>query len=624
MTELRVSNPDEDPISALLLTLRASGRIQSIDVHFARYCASQGGFGLSPAVALCAAFASAALREGHPCLPLESVRQVLLGDMEADPSLEPASSFVETAAQLEVELRASESVSSFGRDGNADARPTTPLVLDEEGRLYLTRYYDHEQELARKLAILLRDESTPLDDAWIEQRLSHHFAAPFDSEVDLQKEAARVSLRHRFSVISGGPGTGKTATVVKILALLFELAEHLQATPPEILLLAPTGKAAARMWESVQQALGALSLSPGVRERLGGEGSLGRATTVHRALGVKGNNPNRFRHDGAHPLRADVVLVDEASMMDLALMRRLVDALGPKTRLILLGDRHQLSSVQAGSVLSELCLELSRDPGRPLVELTKSFRFREDSGIATVARHVRQGEADEALSALKAGGPDLSYLSGEADAALRDEVLSHYAAALRVEASARPEDVLAHLNRFRILCAHRRGAFGVEEMNLKVRRWLADSGLVPAEGENYRGRLLLVCENDYGTGLSNGDVGLMWPNEAGRLACYFVGRTGAVRQLSPAQLPAFESAFALTVHKSQGSEHDHVSVVLPPKDSPLLTRELLYTALTRARSSVAVYGSDESVQEAVRRSVIRHSGLGGTLSRALAGASGLR
>ncbi len=625
MTERATTLASSD-LSSVLSQLRALGRILGVDAHLGEFCA-RGETVASPLiVGVSAALVSAALREGHPCLPLEEFGGAVVADETGSLSvtLPALSLFLD-------ELRKSTSVTSIdtvltsngtaATSNGTTATSTvaeslsTPLVLDEEGRLYLARYFDHEQRLAAHLADLHAAAVVLPEEAYLEERLAHYFPTHgHEPGAQLQKEAARVALRRRFSVISGGPGTGKTSTVVKILALLFEVAHRENRPTPEIMLLSPTGKAAARMMESIAEAQKTLEMSEVAREQFAQRGALSQAVTVHRALGVVPQNSNRFRHGPGHPLPADVVLVDEASMIDLSLMRHLVDALGPKAKLILLGDRHQLASVQAGSVLSELCLLFAGEEERSLVELTKSFRFKEDSGIAEVARAVRDGQPEEALSVLSRGSSDLSYLPGDAEAALKDEVVHWYGDALRQKT---PEEVLSSFNKFRILCAHRRGKFGVQILNEKVRTWLSEEGLLPFEGEIYQGRLILIMENDYGSGLSNGDVGLFWPAEGGRLTCHFAGQGGAPRQLAPAQLPAFESAFALTIHKSQGSEHDRVAVVLPQAGSPLLTRELLYTAVTRARRSVSVYGTDEAVTEAVKRSVVRHSGLKRALARAL-------
>lgn len=606
--------------------LLRAGVIASADAHFGRFCAAREGQTPGPGdegtfiVALLAALASRALRDGHACLPLASVAEAQVLDAEgALLGFHPPLRALEEAIFDSPAVMRAEAVRPEGE-------LSTPLVIDEANRLYLARYFRHERRLAHILSELLESsgETFASDSAWLEARLDHYFgssAGDGKEPVDWQREAARVAVTRRFSVITGGPGTGKTSTVVKILALLGDMAEKRDELQPTVQLLAPTGKAAARMMEAIHGASSSLDLTPERKKTL-----VSGASTIHRALGVIPNNPNRFRRGPAHPLRADVVIVDEASMIDLALMRHLVEALREGARLILLGDRHQLASVEAGSVLAELCGALT-DRGGATVELMKSYRFSAESGIFALAAAMRDGNGEQCLAVASSGMEDIRWSEAgskpDEDAALRALVVARYGKALKAGSA---EGALRALSDFRVLCAHRRGPHGVESMNETIRAWLVDAGVVPRssrsnrhdrattpESSFYRGRPILVTENDYAMGLHNGDVGLVWPDESGKLAVLIIDESGESRWLSPAQLPAHETAFALTIHKSQGSEYDEVAVLLPEANSRLLSRELVYTGITRARRGLHLFGSREALLMASSRSVERHSGLAAAL-----------
>jgi exodeoxyribonuclease V alpha subunit len=607
--------------SLSLENLVASGVISHGDAHFARFCADSAGPADRGLLEIIVASVSQHLAEGHPCVPLSvlagmkfySQKGALLG-----------------ALPEEAIIRDTLRVASCVAKDNSVAIATTPLVLDEDGRLYVARFFEHECRLARALAVLLETRAVAPENSGGQSGLDRYFAPVStqslpDGERDLQREAAALALRLPLCVISGGPGTGKTSTVAKILALLFDEARDRGQRPPVIQLLAPTGKAAARMMEAITTALREWDAPSSLHA------SVGSATTIHRALGVIPGNENRFRRGREQPLRADVVLVDEASMVDLALMRHLLEALRPTARLILLGDRHQLASVEAGSVLSEISSDFLGKKNPFTIELQRSYRFSDNSGIARLAQKIRAGDGVGSLHILEAGAPDLTFVEG-ADwetETLRELVVSRYGEALRGPDVA---EAFRKLNRFNILCAHRKGPFGTATANETIYQWLASAGAVPAVKGNalknkqasvggaaheqfYRGRLLLVRENDYALGLFNGDIGLVWPAADGRLVVYFESQPGLFRALSPAQLPEHETAYALTIHKSQGSEHDEVALVLPEENSPLLSRELIYTGVTRARKHVYLFGTRDAVLTSAAHSVNRYSGLGAALSR---------
>lgn len=501
-----------------------------------------------------------------------------------------------------------------GHDGHGEPRP---LLLTDDGRLYLWRYWDHEQRVAE--ALLERAKPAPVD-AKLGSALRRLFGPP--EGPDAQRALCMVATLGHLAIVSGGPGTGKTTTVVKLLALLSELGLSSGRTR----LLAPTGKAAQRLGEAIQTGLARLDVEASIQTE---------ASTIHRALGPT-RLATRFRHDRDNPLSADLVIVDESSMVDVALMRRLLDAVPPNARLILLGDEHQLASVEAGAVLGDVCrgadqraysprlreraravfeedlpVADSGDQQSPMgdsvVRLTRSYRFDPARGIGGLASAIRAGDAEQAL-ALLAEGRDVR-LCAAGSAELSELCVRGYRPALTAATAA---DALGAFNRFRVLCAHRRGKAGVQLQNPRIERALAEAGLLARSGARFFPRRpLLITENDPRLGLYNGDIGIVVEHD-GTLRAAFPGAEG-VRLLSPSRLPPHETVFAMSIHKSQGSEFDEVAVVLPGPASPLLTRELLYTAVTRARERVVIFGDPASVRAAIARRLHRTSGLGALL-----------
>jgi len=478
----------------------------------------------------------------------------------------------------------------------------TPLVLDAVGRLYLHRSWDSERRVAE--GILARSALLPGDTADLAAGLDRYFP-PTAGEGDLQREAALAALSRRFTVISGGPGTGKTTTVARILALLIELAD---GGPPRILLAAPTGKAAMRLKQSIRDSAGRLACSEALRSALPQE-----VSTIHRLLGVI---PGRsaFRHDRDNPLPCDVLVVDEASMVDLPLMSRLLDALRSDTRVILLGDRDQLASVEAGAVLSDICAGGRPDAGagdRPaIVHLTKSYRFTSESGIGRLSRLINAGDGDGALELLKSGlCSDLCWRalpSAETFAeTLAAAACEGYAEFARTTA---PAAALGTLERFRVLAPHREGRQGVGNLNR-----LIESALyrLRSAGSSATSQVpVMITGNTYDLGLFNGDAGVLVGATAGfGSAAFFPDSDSGVRRISALRLPQHENAFALTIHKVQGSEFDDVLLILPDQMSEVLSRELLYTAVTRARQRVEIWGDEEVFRRAVERRIERSSGL---------------
>jgi exodeoxyribonuclease V alpha subunit len=584
--------------------LLRAGALGALDVHFARAMARLGGEDDARAV-LGAALASRRARLGHVCADLADLAGELAseGDEEVEEGDGDQLRWPALEAWTEA-LKASPLVSHPPPDP-----VPTPLVLDRADRLYLTRHWLHQAHLARRLLELADARPPALDEAVLGDGLQRLFPEGEGG----QRRAAEIAVRRRFAVISGGPGTGKTATVVRILALLIEQAAARGGAVPAIRLVAPTGKAAARLAESIREARTSrerpLNAAQYVLDAIGDE-----ASTIHRALGW--TPAGAFRHDAEHPLAADVLVVDEASMVDLVLMSRLVQALPQDARLILLGDKDQLASVEAGAVLGDICATALDRPGTPLhhsvIHLTRSYRFGPDSGIGRLARAIHEVDPAEVLTLLTRS-PDLQLLQpsaadlGRTLEPLIDEGFGPYLG------PGGPDARLEALGRFRILCAHRRGPFGVEALNPLAESILARRrGLAP-RGPLYRGRPVLITANDYQQRLFNGDVGLIDRDDDGDLRAFFPDADDGLRAIAPSRLPPHETVFATTIHKSQGSEFDHVLVVLPSSPSPVVTRELLYTAVTRARQRVTVVGTDEVIEHAVKTPVKRASGLGDLL-----------
>jgi exodeoxyribonuclease V alpha subunit len=514
------------------------------------------------------------------------------------------------------------------------ATERTPFVLDGP-RLYTDRCFVDERALAGDLRALCTG-GLAVDEPLLERGLRALFRAgpgPVADSPDRQLQAAARAARARFAVITGGPGTGKTWTVRNLLTLLF--AQHDRSSGPlSVALAAPTGKAAARMKESLNNGLETFleerapgALPPGV-EPAELEAFLQglEARTVHRLLRVDPRSPGRFRHGRNNVLSLDAVVVDESSMLDLGLMARLVEAVGPQTRLVLLGDPHQLASVEAGSVLADLV-----SAGPPVSEhvaaLTESRRFHPGSGIGAVARATLRGDGPAVLQTLRsADWPDVAHLpveaSGRPGPPVARAIVDGYRPYLqRLLAGPQPgEDQDAHeravlkdFDRFRLLAAHRKGSLGVAGLVALTERLLARTvpGFSPGLGA-YLGRPVLVTRNDYGVGLYNGDIGIVMDGPAGRRVVFADG--AGLRRVPPARLPSHETVFAMTIHKSQGSEFDHTALVLPRQPSALLSRELIYTGITRARSQLTIIGRGEVLRAGVASVVERATGLVEALS----------
>ena len=469
---------------------------------------------------------------------------------------------------------------------------TLPLVVEQD-RLYLHRYWFYEHRLAMQIKAM-----TQLSGA-CGQKIASHPTALFDKyfgistgETDWQREAAFMAIKQSFCIITGGPGTGKTTTVVKILALLQELAEQ----PLHIALAAPTGKAAMRLQESIGYNKAGLPCSEIIKAHIPEI-----VTTLHRLLGAKPPSPY-FRHDANKPLVYDLVVVDEASMVDLALMSKLLDALKPGSRLILLGDKDQLASVESGAVLADLTLALPKQT----VELKKSHRF--DDSIKKLAVAVNLQEDDRAWWILHEGNENIAVLKED----LVEYVAEQQADYLRlIKAGAGFDEIYRVFKRFQVLCANRLGKNSVADINHQVEQKLFGQQIINLSGLWYSGRPVMVTQNNAALHLYNGDIGLCMPDkdQGGKLMVFFQRADGSVKKYLPTRVPHCETVFAMTIHKSQGSEFEEVLIVLPEAINPVLTKELLYTAITRARKIVRLVAGEAVFAATVRQKVERITGL---------------
>jgi exodeoxyribonuclease V alpha subunit len=577
---------------------------------------------------LAAALAVRAPRTGHVFVDLAEISATAA--VETEETVDLSELPWPAPAEWTAAVAASTTLVALGDEDDAAVRPLRLIG----SRVYLDRYWREERSLATVLSRLSGGgmQSVPIDG--LAAALARLFPEPGDH---LARAAAACAVLRGLAVIAGGPGTGKTTTVARIAALLGELAATLGEAAPLIALCAPTGKAAARLEAAVHEEARRLPVSDDVRAGL----LALRASTIHRLLGWRPGSHSRFRHDAGNRLPHDVVIVDETSMVGLSLMGRLLEAVRADARVVLVGDPDQLTAIEAGAVLRDIvgpaadgvrmsvamaallarcgCGELpgEREPsprsfGDGVVALQRGHRYGE--AIGAVARAIRRGDGDGVLAALRAGGEvrwlelDTAEADAAALAALRDEVLASGAGVMAAAVAGDGAGALQALGGFRLLCAHRRGRYGVASWTAVVERWLAEAidGFASAE-RDYVGRPLLITENDYELRLFNGDTGVV-VRAGDRLAAVFE-RDGELVSIAPSRLGSAETVHAMTIHKSQGSQFEVAAVLLPDPTSRILTRELLYTAVTRARRRLLLIGTEASVRAAVARPVARASGL---------------
>ncbi|ARG61568.1 exodeoxyribonuclease V subunit alpha [Mycobacterium kansasii] len=562
--------------AGLLRSFNEAGVLDLADVHVAqRLCAL--GRETDDRVALAAALAVRALRGGSVCVDMSTIAEAADGLPWPD------------AEQWLTAVRASTLL----------ADPPV-LHLYDDRLLYLDRYRREEQQVCDDLvAMLVPRPSGPTAEVPAFERLS----PPGFEE---QRGAAEIAVSQGVTVLTGGPGTGKTTTVARLLAALAEQAELAGRSRPRIALAAPTGKAAARLAEAVRHEVTRLDAAD--RMRLGHL----QAVTLHRLLGSRPDTSSRFRHDRGNRLPHDVIVVDETSMVSLTLMARLLEAVRPGARLILVGDADQLASVEAGAVLADLVDGLAARDDVRVAALRTSHRF--GKSIGTLADAIRGGDADRVLALLRSGDEHIEFIDDEDPTQRLRAVLVPHALRLREAALLGAVDAaLGTLDEHRMLCAHRRGPFGVGHWNRQVEAWLGEETGQPPWLQWYAGRPLLVTANDYGLRVYNGDTGVAMVGPDG-LRAVLAGAAGPLA-FATGRLSDVETMHAMTIHKSQGSQADVVTVLLPEQDSRLLTRELFYTAVTRAKAKVRVVGSEASVRAAVERRAVRASGLRMRLQR---------
>jgi exodeoxyribonuclease V alpha subunit len=563
----------------LLRAFGDAGVFEAADVHVAQRLTALAGEP-DERVALAIALVVRALRGGSVCVDLRGVdAQVGIADLPWP-----------TADDWLAAVRASPLLGS---------PPALRLFGD---LLYLDRYWLEEEQVCADLLAL--SVSGTVGDVPALERL---FPKP---EYDEQRAAAEIALSQAVTVLTGGPGTGKTTTVARLLALLVGQAELAGVPRPRIALAAPTGKAAARLAEAVAAEVEELDAAD--RARLAGL----QATTLHRLLGSRPDTSVRFKHNRGNRLPHDVIVVDETSMVSLTMMARLLEAVRPDTRLVLVGDADQLASVEAGAVLADLVEGLTARHDVRVAALRTPHRFGES--IGALAEAIRTGDEDRVMGLLRAGGEHIEWIDSDRPAdRLRGVLVSH---ALRVREAAvlgAGREALATLDEHRLLCAHRRGPYGVSHWNRQVERWLSEETGQPVVSAWYAGRPLLVTANDYGLKVYNGDTGVVVAGRDGSrdgLRAVVAGAAGPL-DFAPSRLADVETMHAMTIHKSQGSQAAEVTVLMPQEDSRLLTRELFYTAVTRAKAKVRVVGSEASVRAAIGRRAVRASGLAQRLQR---------
>ena len=626
-----MSNLSLSELHSLLDNAVEAGGLRRLDRAVAQFLAEHGE--ADGRVLLAAAMASAQLGHGHTCLDLahalRDAGRLLYADQPDNTQRLPDWSLADWQAAL----------SQSACVGTDEQHPDRPLHLNGS-RLYLRRQWQYESQVAAGIQQRLQQLDLPLPA--LRDLLDELFPQDANTpQPDWQKVACALAARSGFAIITGGPGTGKTTTVVRLLGLLQTLALQQGSRSLRIRLAAPTGKAAARLNESIAGAVNRLAVSDEIRASIPSE-----VTTLHRLLGPLPDS-RRFRHHRGNPLHLDVLVIDEASMIDLEMMALVLDAQPSHARLILLGDKDQLASVEAGAVLGDLCAQaeaggystatsewLAQASGCDLsawhsaqprmldqhvAMLRFSRRFAGDSGIGRLASAVNAGQLPDDV--WNNHDTQLLALNGEHDPqldALCFEGYSGYLSAVQQPPQNADEATweewadgcLSSYSQFQLLTPLRQGPWGVDGLNQRIAEHLHQHGLLSSAHGWYAGRPVLMSHNDYQLGLMNGDVGLTLTDPTGELVVVFKVNN-QLKRIRPSRLPSVSTVFAMTVHKSQGSEFRHTALVMPPEPSPLLTRELLYTGITRAQQRFTLLSANPALlKQAATTRTERASGLG--------------
>ncbi len=590
--------------------------LREIDLHFGRFM-QELSKSFKEEVYVASILVSMVTGSGHVCLDLSSV-----AGKEASFPVRGTNT-LKTIKCPELRSWVDKLLNSnvVGRPGDYK-----PLILDDKNRLYLYRYWKYENELVQELKKKISKRKEPYELNLAKKIIFSLF--PNKDSSDSQIFSSLIALISSFCVISGGPGTGKTTVVAKILALLIALSEK----KIRILLSAPTGKASVRLKQAITGIKQQLSIDKRIKDMIPSE-----ASTIHRMLGYM---PKRFKfkYNKENKLPADIVVVDEASMVDLPLMSKLISAVPEDSTFIILGDKDQLSSVEPGSVLGDICGNATGIPplikkiysslinGKAdfslpeslsirdcIVELTKNYRFSEKSGIYQLSKAINKGDKEKVRNILESGSyADVSFRRvSSADQLrrfLKDVVLDEYTRYLKLKD---PYEAIMAFESFRILCPIKWGDYGVKKINRMVEQILQQNSFINVNGPWYAYRPIMIVENDYELELFNGDVGILMPDPESNneIRAFFVGADGEIKKFLPISLPEHETVFAMTVHKSQGSEFDRVLFIIPDTYFSIITRELIYTAVTRAKSFIEIWGKMEIIEKGVSQRTIRSSGL---------------
>ncbi len=596
--------------------LNKKGIISSLDIHFAKFICNINKID-KPEVFLAAALVSKFTQEGHICI---DISEICGEKIEDSPFVYP---------DKDIWIRSLEESHVIGKPGEYK-----PLILDNRSRLYLFRYWEYQQILSDIILKRISNNNINVDCSLLNKGINRFFhGSASNKEIDWQNVAAIVPILKNFSVISGGPGTGKSTIVSKIMALLIDQAVR---ETLRFALVTPTGKAASRLQESLVRSKEELDIPDEIKNKIPH-----KTSTIHRLLRTVSDTPY-FYYNADNKLPVDVVIVDEASMIDLALMSKLFQAVPLSARIILLGDMNQLASVEAGAVFGDICntgnknyfskyfckkienmtgIKFNYFDKRPdktgvhdiIINLKKNYRFNEKSGIGEVTKAINSGDGLKVVEILKSTDyphvywKNLSDMKGS-DSSFKSEIIKGYSEYLQAKT---PLESIETFGKFRVLCALRKGFYGAVDINIKIENILKKAGLIKSDTLWYKGRPVMIKGNDYDLKLYNGDIGIAMPDmeSNNEIRVFFIGENRSLRKIHPVQLGDHETVFAMTVHKSQGSEFENIILVFPDHESPVVTRELIYTGISRASKNVQVWAKENIFIVGIEKKIERSSGL---------------